>query len=300
MPPVSTVQDFKDAFFTSEIVQSILGPAEKRALGKMGGYVRRVARNSLKYGETSSAPGKPPTVHQFFTRRKVNRKTGAVTAQSVSPLKELLFYAFDATARSTVVGPAIFGSSARQTKDAKPIPGTIEKGGAVSLTRILPLITNRGRPAGPRQKESFLRKVRDGSIVTPTQTLTVTKTYLFIKAGDDGKWDLTVMNLSLSPRQFLDVVWALISDEADGKKISRESFERAFDEDAYKRVETAFDCEVVSFSPMPAALQSKMREMIRETVGEATDRPTDSTSNGSATNSAGPSESTRDPLRIAS
>ncbi len=123
---------------------------------------------------------------------------------------------------------------------------------------------------------------------------------LYVKVGDDGQWDFSAFDLYLNPRKFLDVLWTLIEDEAKCRSVTREQFEDTVDVATYRNAKVAFGDEVNCFSPMPAALQSKMRELIRETVGETTDRPTDSTSNGSATNSAGPSESTRDPLRIAS
>jgi hypothetical protein len=118
---------------------------------------------------------------------------------------------------------------------------------------------------------------------------------LYLTAGDDGKWDQSVLNLSLKPRRFLDIVWCLVSAEASKKTIDRESFEKAFDSDVYARVETAFDCEVVSFSPLPAALKADMIRALKGTGGEATDRPNGSTSNGSATSSAAPSGSTPGP-----
>jgi hypothetical protein len=179
MAEVSTIQDFKNAFFSSEIVQRLLGPAEKKALGQMGGYIRKTARNSLKYGDVKSSPGKPPTVHKFFTKKKVNSKTGAVTAQTVSPLKEFLFYAFDESNRSTVVGPAIFSSQAKRTRGRGPVPGTLEKGGTVSTSRDEP-ISKGGRRAGPRQYAAFLAGLKDGKIVRKpgaTRTVTTSKSY---------------------------------------------------------------------------------------------------------------------------
>jgi hypothetical protein len=173
-----SIQGFKDAFFTSEAIQKIIGPAEKKALGKMGGYVRRAAKNSLKYAEQPSSPGKPPTVHQYFARNKTNRKTGAVTSQQVSPLRELIFYAFDASTRSTVVGPALFTRSTRSTRSTKTVPGTLEKGGSVTTSRQIAITKGSKRKMGFIQKQVYLRKLRAGQIEKPpTQTAVDTKRY---------------------------------------------------------------------------------------------------------------------------
>lgn len=105
----------KAAFFDKGAVTSKLAPAVAKALGRLGGYARKVARNSLKYkkGNVSAAAGQPPVVHKFskFTHTKTNKKTGVATPQPVSPLKELLFYKYDATTKSVVIGPELWPSS---------------------------------------------------------------------------------------------------------------------------------------------------------------------------------------------
>lgn len=174
MPFGFSIQSFKDAFFTSPAVAKLLAPQEKKALGRMGGYVRRTAKNSLRYRDGASQPGSPPHVHRYFTRQKTNRKTGEVKAQQVSPLRELIFYAFDASKRSTVVGPAIFGGASRKTKGSGPVPGILERGGTV--TRVIETPVRKfGRKATPRQRESFLRLVKEYGYPRETRTTVVTK-----------------------------------------------------------------------------------------------------------------------------
>jgi hypothetical protein len=105
----------KAAFFDKKAVRDRLDPEVRKALGRLGGYARRVARNSLKYGPPHAAAGagEPPLVHQLggFTRAKKNKKTGATARQPASPLKELLLYAYDPGSRSVVAGPALWPGS---------------------------------------------------------------------------------------------------------------------------------------------------------------------------------------------
>lgn len=167
-----TIQQFKEGFFNSADVAKFIEPGVRRSLGKAGGYLRRVARNSLKYDEGKSAPGQPPKVHQFFNRRKTNRKTGQVTIQSVSPLRELLFFAYDRESQTTIVGPARFPGA----KAGNLVPRTLEKGGTVRKTITEPQPRRASRPATGRQREAFLRKVKDGSIIVTSRTVTKTIT----------------------------------------------------------------------------------------------------------------------------
>lgn len=101
------VQAFKNTFFDRAAVADQVPPAVRRALSKFGAFVRRRAQKSLVYGTGKSAPGLPPTVHRSasFTRRK--RANGGVKLKPSSPLRELLFFAFDPVRQSVAIGPAI-------------------------------------------------------------------------------------------------------------------------------------------------------------------------------------------------
>ena len=84
--------------------------------------MRRQAQTSIKYSTKSAAPWAPPKAHRSkgYTRTKRSAKTGLETRQSVSPLRELIFFAYDAGTRTVVIGPAQFGPNAA---------AVIEKGG---------------------------------------------------------------------------------------------------------------------------------------------------------------------------
>lgn len=171
-----SLDSFKKLFFDKSVVESVISKEEKRALGKMGAYVRAVARNSLKYKNKSAEPGRPPNVHRKITRVKFNKRTGETKNQQVSPLKELLFFAYDPSTKSTVVGPMLFRSSGLSNPLAETIPGVLERGGQVNTARSQ-LVKTTGRRATERQKETFLRKLRDGTLVKPVKE-TVIRTVL--------------------------------------------------------------------------------------------------------------------------
>jgi hypothetical protein len=81
--------------------------AEMALLRKVGAYVRRAAKSSLRYRKKSAPPGIPPFVHRSdsYTRLKKNRRTGQMTRQAVSPLRELIFFAVDMYDRAVYIGP---------------------------------------------------------------------------------------------------------------------------------------------------------------------------------------------------
>ncbi len=82
-----TVNRFKDMFFDRESVRSAVDRAQFASLNKGGASIRLIARRSIRRRARPSAPGQPPS----------SRK---------GQLKELLFYGYDARARSVVIGPA--------------------------------------------------------------------------------------------------------------------------------------------------------------------------------------------------
>jgi hypothetical protein len=115
----------KNFFFDRAAVTDRLPPAERQALAKVGAFVRRRAKSSLKYGKRSSPPGRPPTVHKTsgFNRKKAAK--GVTTRQPASPLRELLYFAYDRDRRSVVIGPALFRGKA----GGGVVPAVLEYGG---------------------------------------------------------------------------------------------------------------------------------------------------------------------------
>ncbi len=96
-------------------VERMIGRVAVQELKKTGAYMRAIARNSLKYpskkrGEASQ-PGQVPLVHRPY-------------GGAESPLKRLLFFEYDPSTKSVVIGPAIF-------PQASGAPNTLEFGGQV-------------------------------------------------------------------------------------------------------------------------------------------------------------------------
>lgn len=99
----------KSNFFDRKKVTDAVDRATVRALSQTGAFVRAAARSSLKYKKKPSAPGEPPVVHRTMSRTKTN-KQGVVKRQSVSPLREFVFFSYDQSSRSVVVGPALLNA----------------------------------------------------------------------------------------------------------------------------------------------------------------------------------------------
>jgi hypothetical protein len=88
----SEVDKFKQGFFDRGTVLAAMDEAAVRGMKRTGGYLRKVARNSMKKRAGASPPGQPPNVH-------------------VGTIKSLLFFAFDPATKTLVVGPVGFGGS---------------------------------------------------------------------------------------------------------------------------------------------------------------------------------------------
>lgn len=114
---------WKIYFFDRHAVSRAIGKKQATALGRFGGYLRRVAQTSMRYRKGASPPGQPPSAHKDkrlagLKRQKRARHNGAL-------LREFLFYAYDPAARSVVVGPQGF----RTRGGATPVPALHEYGG---------------------------------------------------------------------------------------------------------------------------------------------------------------------------
>jgi len=96
-------------FFDSPIVMSAMDRATRQALGKIGAFVRRRARTSIRKGKKVSRPGQPPNSHAGDIRR-------------------LLFFAMGPDMDEVVIGPLRFKKG--------EAPNLLEFGGATVRTRI--------------------------------------------------------------------------------------------------------------------------------------------------------------------
>ncbi len=137
--------DVKKFFFDRIKVNDAIEKGEKRALSKFGAYVRRADQTSLRYRKKIASPGAPPSAHvsQGFTRERKNKKTGAVTRQAKSPLRELIYFAYDPDKKSVVIGPVVFRGS---KVGGGVAPKLIEEGGTGPGISDGKLVTKRYHP----------------------------------------------------------------------------------------------------------------------------------------------------------
>lgn len=110
---------YLSTFFDRQAVLDQLTPAETEILSKFGAFVRQRAMTSIRKANkkgTPSSPGTPPRSHDKYTK-------GGGRAEHL--LRKLMFFGYDRSTRSTVIGPAVIN---------KPTgaPGLCEFGGTVS------------------------------------------------------------------------------------------------------------------------------------------------------------------------
>lgn len=100
---------FKGMFFDRAKVINAVDQATRKVLSKFGAFVRTAAKSSIRTRKKAvSAPGQPP-----FS------KTGL--------LKKFLFFGFDPSTRSVVIGPAKLNSGTNA-------PEVLEYGGTTTIT----------------------------------------------------------------------------------------------------------------------------------------------------------------------
>jgi hypothetical protein len=104
------IGEAKSQFFDRDITRS-LDAATRKALSKAGAFIRRTAKGLIRKGKKASQPGKPPKSH-----------TGL--------LKDFLFFCYEPSLKSVVVGPA------RLDKPGLA-PAVLEFGGDATVTRRL-------------------------------------------------------------------------------------------------------------------------------------------------------------------
>lgn len=131
-----SIAQWKTFFFDRPAVLRAAGRAKTTALSRFGGYIRSVARRSMRRrkGDTPSPAGQPP-----FARS--------------GELRDLLFFAYDHKTRTVVVGPLGFSGS--------DVPHLHEFGGSVNGDgRVLYLKNSPGRDEAGRFVSKGLRRVR--------------------------------------------------------------------------------------------------------------------------------------------
>ena len=100
----------KALFFDRQRVLNATSRAERRVLSRFGAFVRQRSRTSIRPRKGTSPPGSPPFSHSGLLRRNI-------------------FFAFDPSARSVVIGPI------RLNAKAGLAPHLLEHGGSTTVRR---------------------------------------------------------------------------------------------------------------------------------------------------------------------
>lgn len=120
---IGTVADVKKIFFDREVVIRATKDADRKALGRIGSYVRSVAQNSIK---------KAPEAKREKKTGKYNKNYVAVSPPGSPPfshtgrLKRGILFGYDAANISVVIGPTLLPNSGKNPPDA---PEMLEYGG---------------------------------------------------------------------------------------------------------------------------------------------------------------------------
>ena len=83
----------KSMFFDRAKVRNAVGKGVRQVLSRFGAFVRTAARSSIRKRKAISQPGSPPSSH-------------------VGTLKRLIYFGYDPTRRSVVIGPTPFHGEA--------------------------------------------------------------------------------------------------------------------------------------------------------------------------------------------
>ncbi len=107
---METIAEVKLLFFDTRRVMSAVDAATRKALSHFGGFVRAVARRSIRPAPGPSTPSTPPHSHAGL-------------------LKQHIYYAYEPTDTNVVIGPARFAR--RSPYGDTTVPEVEEYGGDV-------------------------------------------------------------------------------------------------------------------------------------------------------------------------
>lgn len=118
----NSIMRVKRLFFDTAAVKRVVDAGTRKVLSKFGAFVRREAKSSIRPGgkkHKASLPGQPPRSQSGL-------------------LKRFLFFGYDTSTQSVVVGPAKLGGV--KGKDA---PHTLEYGGSAESSSFYTKNTKR-------------------------------------------------------------------------------------------------------------------------------------------------------------
>jgi len=100
----------KQMFFDTKAVTSRVDKAARKVLSKFGAFVRTGAKHSIRKRKAVSEPGSPPSSH-------------------VGLLRRLIYFGYDPSRRSVVIGPTPLHLPAGQAGGTAEAPPLLEYGG---------------------------------------------------------------------------------------------------------------------------------------------------------------------------
>lgn len=124
---------FKGTFFDRHKVTDPVERMWRRNLSRFGAFVRQRSKTSIRYSKRPAPAGQPPHAHRTATKAKKNKKTGVVKVQPVSLLREFIFFGYEASANTVVIGPALLRGTRSKTTSASTIPELLEHGGEAQI-----------------------------------------------------------------------------------------------------------------------------------------------------------------------
>lgn len=124
-------------FFSVDKIQNALDRKEAKALGKVGAYVRRRARSSLRRRKRVSRPGQTPSVH----------------TSGFNSLKAIFFF-HDKRRSSVTIGILKLNRQRSLATSSQPLPNLMEFGG----TMMIPEYQNRDGEWRQESKRSRRRQ----------------------------------------------------------------------------------------------------------------------------------------------
>ena len=123
-------------FFDSAAVLGAVDKARVRVLSRIGAFIWRREKSSMRRTKKSAPPGQPPRAH-------------------AGQLKDLNFFSYDASTRSVVIGPVKFGTGTA--------PRTLEEGGSETIQSHGKRVTAYYRPH-PFMRPALEAELRAGTL----------------------------------------------------------------------------------------------------------------------------------------
>lgn len=150
------ISSAKAGFLDSAAVIKAMDRATRQVLSRFGAFTRRRSQESIRYRKSPSPPGQPPSAHRSAAGGK-------------SPLRQHIYFYYDFSRKSVVVGPIKLSRPAG-TEQGVPVSGTVpsvlERGGEVKRIEIqLPSgkwqkLTERSRRRAGKDAPQRKRSVR--------------------------------------------------------------------------------------------------------------------------------------------